>query len=87
MGGDDSWGCGATPRGQQKLDSRFMLHHRKAHQDPRVRPIVICEEERLWIRFQQNIPVEEVHADCDALAILLQPREKLLAKEKRRSAV
>jgi hypothetical protein len=64
-----------------------MPYDRQAHQDPRVRAVVVCEEERVQISLEQDIPVEKVNAYRRSLAVLLQPREQLLAEEERRGAV
>jgi hypothetical protein len=64
-----------------------MPYDRQAHQDPRVRPIVVCEEERLRISLEQDIPVEKVNAYRRSLAVFLQPREQLLAEEECRGAI
>ncbi len=87
MRGHDSRRRDPTPCVFQKLARHLMPYRPQAHQDPRVRPVVVCEEERARISLEQDIPVEEVNAYRRSLAVFLQPREQLLTEEERWGAV
>jgi hypothetical protein len=64
-----------------------MPYDRQAHQDPRVSPVVVCEEERGRISLEQDIPVEKVYAYRRGMAVFFQSRKQLLAEEERGRAV
>ncbi len=69
--GHDPRGCYPTPRVLKKLPNHVLPYDRQAHQNPRVRPIVVCKEERTRVSLEQDIPVEEVHAHCRGRAVFL----------------
>jgi hypothetical protein len=70
--GDHTAGSRPTPGIFQQLHGYLVSHAGHAHQDPRVRPIVISQEEGARIRLEKEVPVEEVDPHRDGIAVLLQ---------------
>ena len=84
---DQALGRRLPPRLLEKLSRRGGPRLSEPHDDHRIGPVVVRQEERRRIRFEQNIAVHKVDLDRDGLAVLAQTSQDPSSDLERRRSV
>jgi hypothetical protein len=85
--GHERFGRNPPPGALEEIRQGTRIDGGETHQNPRVVPIMVRDEEDVRIGLYQDLTVQEIRAKNQAFAALVQPRKELAADLERRCSV